>query len=155
MVQTKIAHYLRKNKIDLTLTMSSLDNMTTLEEKKEYEKLLKKLKEITDNQVRETTDFHEEISDTESHKNKIESKINHTEIAFKETKSKVFRSAKDSQTNEQIHPEVISSIEKQETYKETELRKLRLANLCEQNNQFRTNQMRECLRDAWPTEDGK
>ena len=64
MVQTKIAHYLRKNKIDLTLTMSSLDNMTSLEEKKEYEKLLKKLKEITENQVRETTDFYEEISDT-------------------------------------------------------------------------------------------
>ena len=149
MVQTKIVHYLRKNKIDLTSTMSSLDNMTKEEEKREYEKLLQKLKEITDEEVCETTDFYDEISGIESQKNKIESKINHTEIALKDTKSKIVRSARNSQTNEQIHPEVISSIEKQETYKETELRKLRLANLREQNrlNQVRTNLMGECLRD--------
>ena len=50
-VQTKIAQYLRKNKIDLTSTKCGLENMTSEEEKKEYDKLLKVLRDINDDQA--------------------------------------------------------------------------------------------------------
>ena len=38
-IQTKIAHYVRKNKIDLSSTVANLSNLTTEEEAKLYEEL--------------------------------------------------------------------------------------------------------------------
>ena len=107
MIQTKISQYLRKNKIDLTSTQCSLENMTAEDEKKEYEKLLKVLRGITGDQAEETTEFVDAVSIIESQKNKIESKINHTEEDLQEIKTKIFKSARNSQTNLPIHPDVI------------------------------------------------
>ena len=45
MLQTRIAQFVRKNNIKLVSTKCSLQNMTPEEEKNEYEKLLKDLKD--------------------------------------------------------------------------------------------------------------
>ena len=64
--------------------------------------------------------------------NEIETKIDRGEEQLHEMKSKIVRSARDSQTNLPIHSELISSIRKQEIFKENELRKLRFSHFREQ-----------------------
>lgn len=133
MLQTKIAQYVRKNKIDLTSTKCSLENMTPEEEKKEYETLVKIIRDVTNNQVKETAAFVEELSHVDAEKNKIDSKIDRNEEDLEEIKAKVFRTARNSQTNLPIHPELLSTLHKQEIFKDKELRKLRLSHIREQN----------------------
>ena len=133
MLQTRIAQFVRKNNIKLASTKCSLENMTAEEEKIEYEKLLKDLKDLTSDQIKESADFSEELSHIESHRFKLESNIEKTEGKFEEIKSKILKSARNSQTNLPIHPKIITAFQKQESYKDNELRKLRIYNTREQN----------------------
>ena len=62
MLQTRIAQFVRKNNIKLASTKCSLENMSAEEEKIEYEKLLKDLRDLTSDQIKESADFSEEFS---------------------------------------------------------------------------------------------
>ena len=84
MLQTKIAQFVRKNNIKLASTKCSLENMTAEEEKNEYEKLLKDLKDLTNDPVKEGADFTEELSCVETQRNRVDSNVEKTEEEFEE-----------------------------------------------------------------------
>ena len=70
MLQTKISQFVRKNKIELASTRCSLENMSPEEEKKEYERLLKVIRDLATDQEKERREFTEKLSCIESQKNK-------------------------------------------------------------------------------------
>ena len=86
-IQTKIAHYVRKNKIDLISTVTRLTNLSTEEEAKAYEELLENLKDINEDQSRETNQFLEETYEIQSKLRKTEMQISNAEEKFKDAKT--------------------------------------------------------------------
>jgi cell division protein FtsB len=132
-IQTKIGHFLRKNNIDLAGSVTNLSNLNSEEEATLYGELFDKLKGITEDLVRETTEFDEEGSEIESSRKKTERQINLVEEQFKDIKTKITKNARDSQTNKPIPSELLLTIAKIEKEKELELRKLMLTKFREHN----------------------
>ena len=75
MIQTKIAHYARKNKIDLESNLTNCNNLSSEEEAIMYEDLLNKLRTINETEINETNGMNEELTIIEVNRNKIERKI--------------------------------------------------------------------------------
>ena len=143
-IQTKISQYVRKHKIDLASSVTSLSNLTTEEEATMYEDLLDKLKVITEDELRETTEFNDDLTKIELSRSKNEKKIHSVEEQFKESKSKIAKHARDSHTNKPIPTEFLVTVSKIEKEKELELRKLILTRLREDN---RLEQIERAHRD--------
>ena len=133
MMQTKIANYVRKNKIDLGNNIANCSNLSSEEEAVMYEDLLNKLRTINETEVNETNEMNEELAMIKMSKAKIERKISAVEEQFKEAKSKIIKQAKDSKTGKTISQNFILATGKVEKEKKLEMRRLLLRYLREKN----------------------
>jgi chromosome segregation ATPase len=137
-IQTKIAQHLRKNKIEFTSSLPA--GQAQSEEEEKYSKLLQELAYITETREHENTEFEQELNDIQGKKKKTDREIRNIENYFESTKTKIIKTAKDSQTASPISMEAMHEINKRLAEKESELRLLRL-------NQIKTREKLQTLED--------
>ena len=126
-IQTKIAQHLRKNKIELCLSLGKVTSEE--EEKAEYGRLLQELADIMETTEREDGEFEQEMTDVQTRKKKTDRDIRKVESEFESLRSKLTKSARDSQTGMIISLETIHEVNKKLANKESELRLLRLCQI--------------------------
>jgi len=123
-IQTKISQHLRKNKIELSTSSGVV--MTEEDERAEYARLLQELADVMETMDRENNEFEQEMTDVQGRKRKTDRDIHKLENELESLRSKVLKSAKDSQTGSTIGMETVHEINKKLANKESELRLLRL-----------------------------
>ena len=126
-IQTKISQHLRKNKIELTISLGK--SLSEEEEKAEYGRLLQELADIMETTEREEGEFEQEMTDIQVRKKKTDREIRKVESDFESLRSRVNKTARDSQTGSVISLETIHEINKKLANKESELRLLRLCQI--------------------------
>ena len=126
-IQTKIAQHLRKNKIELCLSLGKVTSEE--EEKAEYGRLLQELADIMETTEREDGEFEQEMTDIQARKKKTDRDIRKVESEFESLRSRLNKSARDSQTGMTISAETIHEVNKKLANKESELRLLRLCQI--------------------------
>ena len=109
-IQTKIAQHLRKNKIELCLSLGKVTSEE--EEKAEYGRLLQELADIMETTEREDGEFEQEMTDVQTRKKKTDRDIRKVESEFESLRSKLTKSARDSQTGMIISLETIHEVNK-------------------------------------------
>jgi hypothetical protein len=124
-IQTKIAQHLRKNKIEFTSSLPAGQVQSEEEEKAEYSKLLQELANITETREHENTEFEQELNYIQGKKKKTDREIRSIENDYESTKTKIIKTAKDSQTASPMSMEAVHEINKRLAEKESELRLLR------------------------------
>ena len=96
------------------------------EEKSEYTRLCGELADIMDTAERETTEFDHELSQLQTRKKRTDREIRNIETDYENSKNKILKTARNSQTAEPISLETIHTINKKLAVKEAELRLLRI-----------------------------
>ena len=103
---------MRKNKIEFTSSLPAGQVQSEEEEKAEYSKLLQELANITETREHENNEFEQELNDIQGKKKKTDREIRNIENDYESTKTKIIKTAKDSQTASSISMEAVHEINK-------------------------------------------